>query len=166
MPIYPRDGLFTTGRMTKLPKNLARKKDDHKKEDGREKDGLGPGAYVIKVPRTTPVFSFGGRFNSSIRSKDHLRPTKVDGPGPGAYKMPSSIRTGKRTESHMDALKASTFGKSNRNFTDLPQENPGPGKYYPIQFTEASHGYTIPREVNDMKALESAKAPGPETYFS
>ena len=117
------------------------------------------------MPRQTPIFSFGSRFNSSIRNKDHLRPKKIDGPGPGAYKLPSSIKSGKRTESHMDALKQSTFGKADRNFSDLPKENPGPGKYYPIQFTEAAHSFTIPRGVSDNKALESAKSPGPETYF-
>ena len=73
--------------------------ESYKKDDGKDKDGLGPGAYNIKVPRTTPIFSFGTRFGSSIRSKDHLRPRKVDGPGPGSYKLPSSVKTGKRMDS-------------------------------------------------------------------
>ena len=47
------------------------------------------------MPNNAPVFSFGTRFNSSIRNKDHLRPRKVDGPGPGAYKLPSSIQNGR-----------------------------------------------------------------------
>jgi hypothetical protein len=32
----------------------------------------------------------------------------------------------------MDAMKKSTFGSANRNFSNLPKEVPGPGKYYPI----------------------------------
>jgi hypothetical protein len=46
---------------------------------------LGPATYEIKEPKKGPVFSFGSRFNSDIRSKEHLKPTKVDGPGPGDY---------------------------------------------------------------------------------
>lgn len=90
-----------------------------------------------------PIYSFGTRFNSSIRNKDHLRPTKVDGPGPGAYKLPSGIKTGKVSSNreilltHMlknkeklienpDALPKryqdttkTTFGTAGRKFIDL-----------------------------------------------
>jgi hypothetical protein len=47
--------------------------------------------YDLPVEIAGPIYSFGRRFNSSIRSKEHLRPKKVDGPGPGAYKLPSSV---------------------------------------------------------------------------
>ena len=54
-------------------------------------DGLGPGSYPIHKHASGPIFSFGSRFNSSVRNKDHLRTRKVDGPGPGAYKLPGSV---------------------------------------------------------------------------
>jgi len=127
-----KQGFYTDGRITMLPKNLTGKKNDGKNMDLREKDGLGPGAYTMTLPKQGPVFSFGSRFNSSIRNKDHLKPKKVDGPGPGAYKLPSSVKTGKRTDSHMDAMKKSTFGSAQRNFSNLPKDMPGAGKYYPI----------------------------------
>lgn len=56
-----------------------------------DQDGLGPGAYLIKAQNTAPNFSMGGRFDSDVRSKDHLKPRKKDGPGPGDYKAPSSF---------------------------------------------------------------------------
>lgn len=145
---------------------MASKKND-KRDDIREKDGLGPGAYTLTLAKAGPVYSFGSRFNSSIRNKDHLKPRKVDGPGPGAYKLPSSVKTGKRTDSHMDAMKQSTFGGAQRNFNNLPKDIPGPGKYYPIQFTEASHRYTFPRSGIDGhdSNLKNAHTPGPQTYF-
>jgi hypothetical protein len=58
----------------------------------KKDDGIGPGTYTIKVPINAPIHSFGTRFNSSIRNKDHIRPRKVDGPGPGAYKLPNSVQ--------------------------------------------------------------------------
>ena len=66
----------------------------------------------------------------------------------------------------MDAMKKSTFGAAPRN-NNLAKENPGPGKYYPIQFTEASHRYTFPRAGIDGhdSNLKNAHAPGPQTYF-
>lgn len=80
-------------------------KGDGKKDEMREKDGLGPGAYTIAAVKKGPIYSFGSRFNSRIGNKDHLRPKKVGGPGPGSYKLPSTVKTGKRTDSHMDAMK-------------------------------------------------------------
>ena len=64
------------------------KKDNEK----RVNDGLGPGAYLIKASNTTPCFSMGSRFDSDVRSKDHIRPKKVDGPGPGSYALQGSIK--------------------------------------------------------------------------
>ncbi len=60
--------------------------------DKRDQDGLGPGAYLVKASNTAPLFTFGSRFDSDVRSKDHLHPKKKDGPGPGSYDMGSSIR--------------------------------------------------------------------------
>lgn len=90
---------FTNGRRTKFPKNKCPKPGEKilQKEEPGNDDGLGPGAYQVKIPNNVPIYSFGTRFNSSIRNKDHLKPTKVDGPGPGAYKLTSSIRTGKQS---------------------------------------------------------------------
>ena len=65
------DGFYHNGRKTTLPKNLA---GTAPKRDLREKDGLGPGSYYPKEAKHAPVFSFGTRFNSSVRNKDHLRP--------------------------------------------------------------------------------------------
>ena len=92
-------GMFTNGRRTKLPPNKCPKPGQkiEKVSDAGLDDGLGPGAYQVKIPNNVPIYSFGTRFNSSIRNKDHLRPTKVDGPGPGAYKVPSGIKTGKQS---------------------------------------------------------------------
>lgn len=36
--------MYTNGRMTKLPENKV-KKGEQKKEEARDRDGLGPGAY-------------------------------------------------------------------------------------------------------------------------
>lgn len=78
-----------------------------KSNDRREHDGLGPGAYLIKAANTAPLFSMGSRFDSDVRSKDHIRPKKKDGPGPGSYAMPSSIRVDKASP---NAQKKTTFG--------------------------------------------------------
>ena len=60
---------------------------DPKAEEKRVNDGLGPGAYLIKATNTAPLFTMGSRFDSDVRSKDHIRPKKVDGPGPGSYAL-------------------------------------------------------------------------------
>lgn len=70
-----------------------------------------------------------------------MRPAKVDGPGPGAYKLPGSVRVDK---SHPAAISRTTFGTSAREFSDLPKDVPGPNRYHPSRFTEASHAYSIP----------------------
>ena len=83
----------------------------------RKDDGIGPGTYTVKIPNIAPKPTFGTRFNSSIRNKDHIRPTKVDGPGPGSHKMPSSIIVKRR---HPNSVDRTTFGTSAREFVDLP----------------------------------------------
>lgn len=54
----------------------------------KDNQALGPDAYKVVYPSSAPVFSFGARFGNRVNNKEHLRPTKVDGPGPGSYKMP------------------------------------------------------------------------------
>jgi hypothetical protein len=34
----------------------------------------------------------GSRFDSDVRSKDHIKPRKKDGPGPGSYEIPSALK--------------------------------------------------------------------------
>ena len=92
---------------------------------GMKDDTLGPGYYPIHKPSTGQIYSFGSRFNSSIRNKDHLKPAKVDGPGPGAYKLPGSVQVHK---AHPAAVSRTTFGTSAREFSDLPKDVPGPNK--------------------------------------
>jgi hypothetical protein len=129
-------GFTTYGRKTKFP--------DTKKNKELAHDGeRGPGSYYAKYPNNAPIHSFGTRFNSSIRNKDHLRPTKVDGPGPGAYKLPGSVKIESRTADSIHYNKRTTFGTSGRNFIDLPKETPAPNKYRPVHLGEASHAYTI-----------------------
>ena len=49
----------------------------------------------MKPVNTAPMFSLGSRFDSDVRSKDHIRPKKKDGPGPGSYELPGSVRIAK-----------------------------------------------------------------------
>lgn len=156
-------GLYTNGRRTTFPKNLCPKPGEKAdfKDDIREKDGLGPGAYTVKMPKVAPIFSFGTRFNSSIRSKDHLRPAKSDGPGPGSHKLPSTVEVQKR---HKDSTQASTFGNSGRQISNLPLDGPAPNKYHPIHFTEASHVYSFPRAVDNVEILKDGQRIGPGEY--
>jgi Sperm-tail PG-rich repeat len=84
-----------------------------------EREGLGPGTYFIKPSSTAPSFSVGGRFDSDVRSKDHLKPKKKDGPGPGSYDLPGAVQVAK-------PLKVTTFGKAARDWSDLPKDTPAP----------------------------------------
>jgi Sperm-tail PG-rich repeat len=106
-----------------------------KENEKRINDGLGPGAYLIKATNTAPLFSMGSRFDSDVRSKDHIKPRKVDGPGPGSYPLPGSIRA----ELSTNEKKKTTFGVAKRDWSDLPRNVPAPNTYYPAKFTEATH---------------------------
>lgn len=56
----------------------------------------------------------GGRFDSDVRSKGHLRPKKIDGPGPGEYKLPGAIKSvepGKNTWSKADRFSLKDKGR-------------------------------------------------------
>jgi hypothetical protein len=133
-------------------------------ESKNKDEGLGPGTYQIKMADNSQKFSFGSRFNSSIRSKNHLRPEKVDGPGPGAYRMPNSVKIQKR---HPLSVNRTTFGTAGRQFVNLPKDTPAPNHYRPIHFTEASHAYSIsrPPEIEPRDALlAKQRLPGPGSY--
>lgn len=110
---------FTTaGPSHKLKRRLTSLEIKEFRENINKKDdGLGPGQYPNNTAffMNSPLYGFGTRFNSTIRNKDHLRPTKVDGPGPGSHKLPSSVRVHKRNKSQR-----TTFGTSARNFIELP----------------------------------------------
>lgn len=49
----------------------------------------------------------GSRFDSSLRNKPHLRPKKVDGPGPGDYQLKDSVGTKYRPSA---SAQTSTWG--------------------------------------------------------
>lgn len=87
---------------------------------------------MIKASNTAPNFSMGSRFDSDVRSKDHLHPKKKDGPGPGSYPLPGCVRVANST-------KRTTFGCAGRDWSDLPKHSPSPNAYYPNKFTEATH---------------------------
>jgi hypothetical protein len=102
----------------------------------------GPGTFTIKEGLPGQKFSFGSRFNSDIRSKEHLRPKKDPyGPAPGLYghdesgqyrkSLPGSIRVHRRAVSLREDTKTfrkiefastmdCTFGKGKRDFSGLP----------------------------------------------
>lgn len=160
MPTYT-----TKGRHIQFAdKDYDKQKLEKNRKETRADDGLGPGSYNAKLAVAGPVFSFGSRFNSSLRFKDHLRPRKVDGPGPGAHKLPSGLRVEPKME---DSHKFhGTFGTSARNFINLPKETPAPNKYRPVHFTEASHSYTIPRPAdNENKEIKLTPGPGEYNVF-
>ena len=96
-----------------------------------------------------------------------MRPAKVDGPGPGSHKLPSSIKVaGQRTAMSTDGSvrMATTFGNAARAFSNLPQDTPAPNMYRPIKFTESSHAYSFPKQADDGNVLKGATLPGPQSY--
>lgn len=101
-----------------------------------------------------------------MRSKDHLKPRKVDGPGPGAYKLPGSVKVAKRRTA-TDGTRT-TFGTSERQFNELPKDTPAPNGYRPVHFTEASHAYSIARppqtDANETYINKQKMLPGPGSY--
>lgn len=104
------------------------------------------------------MFSLGSRFDSDVRSKDHLKPKKKDGPGPGQYELPGSIRVGKQ-------LKNPTFGKAGREWSDLPKDTPAPNQYKNIiKYTETSYAFSIPKGDRHENPAKFKCAPGPQHY--
>jgi len=78
----------TSGPKYTIPREVEKKKsgDDH----------VGPSFNDPKPRNSAPCFSFGSRFGEDIRAKPHLRPIKVNGPGPGSYKLHDSVRVFRR----------------------------------------------------------------------
>mmetsp|Transcript_7022 Transcript_7022/g.11799 ORF Transcript_7022/g.11799 Transcript_7022/m.11799 type:complete len:230 (+) Transcript_7022:291-980(+) len=126
-------------------------------KETKVEDGPDPSSYNIKLLNQAPTYSFGTRFDSSIRSKNHLRPAKVDGPGPGSYKLPGSVQLVRR---HPMSVNRTSFGTSGRQFIDLPKNTPAPNQYRPVHFTEASHSYSIPCKLEDFKQIKPYPGPG------
>lgn len=85
------------------------------KKKPAEADGANTVNKGELAPLGGPKFSFGSRFDSDIRAKPHLNPKKVDGPGPGDYKMPSSIQNKSKNKGH-------TWGHGQRDWAYLPKD--------------------------------------------
>ena len=77
-----------------------------------DQDGPGPDQYSLKLMSGAPLCSFGGRFDSDVRSKDHIHPKKKDGPGPGSYVLPSGLKVYKPLTG--GNAKRTTWGKAAR----------------------------------------------------
>ena len=125
-----------------------------------DREGLGPGTYHIKPAMTSPMCSLGSRFDSDVRSKDHLHPKKKDGPGPGSYDLPSSVKVATQ-------LKNPTFGKAQRDWSDLAKESPAPNQYKHInKHTETAYAFSIPKasKANEDAMYKASLQPGPGAY--
>ena len=125
-----------------------------------DREGLGPSTYHIKLVQTAPMFSLGSRFDSDVRSKDHLRPKKRDGPGPGSYELPSCVKVAK-------TLKNPTFGLAAREWSDLPKDIPAPNQYKNIiKHTETAYAFSIPKALrnDEGKLIRDSILPGPNAY--
>jgi len=79
--------------------------------------------------------------------------------------MPSTVVLAKR---HPESVDRTTFGTSERQFSNLPKNTPAPNKYRPVHFTEASHAYSISRppeiDINESKINKQKMLPGPGSY--
>lgn len=125
-------------------------------------------------------YSFGSRFDSSVGNKNHVRPRKAEGPGPGSYKMPGAVTVRTR---HPSAVTRTTFGTAGREFVDLPKWTPAPNKYAVDRFpsnrkyigtdsagrdrvVELSPGpaFGRARRTNDAEEAREALLPGPQDY--
>lgn len=82
----------------------------------------------------------GSRFESNLkRKKDRYRPFEGS-PGPGAYKLPSTI---KQTKHIPGAKQGTKFGTASK-FENKDFMTPGPNRYRPSKFTEAVSAYSFP----------------------
>jgi len=62
-----------------------------------------------------------------------------------------------------DMMKSGTFGCAGRANMGS-NDGPAPNKYRPVQFTEASHCYSFPRNVDNMDVLKDGSRIGPGEY--
>ena len=92
-----------------------------KKEEKPEKDGLAPNTYIIKSSSTAPTYSFGSRFDTDIRSKNHVKHEKVDKPAPGTYSPPD----------RQFEYPTTRFSKAERKSFAANPSYPGPDSYQP-----------------------------------
>ena len=116
----------------------------------------------------------GTRFDSALRSKPHLKPKKVDGPGPGDYALPDSVVVKKRAPA---SAQISTWG-TGREKDHSPNKNtsgnftmPGPAHYNHVysdirqfQKPHQAMGYTFPQSDIDKKPTPPNQNPGPGNY--
>ena len=70
-------------------------------------EGLGPGSYPIHKMSGGPIQTFGSRFDSNLGRRSALNIRKDEGPGPGSYKLPTSLNLKGR---HPSAIPRTTFG--------------------------------------------------------
>lgn len=88
------------------------------KKKASDNDGASAGTKDVIQPPGGPKFSFGSRFDSDIRAKPHLKPKKMDGPGPGDYALPSSIEN--KSKNH---CKNGVWGGGERDWAYLRLDN-------------------------------------------
>ena len=123
-------------------------------------------------PRTKPD---GSRFESALRAKPHLCPKKVDGPGPGDYKLHDSVQTKRRS---VASSQVSTWG-TGRGQDPSPNKRkqefhaPGPAHYNHVfndqrQYLKPhqTEGFAFSNAMRDIQkpADLSKDPPGAGTY--
>ena len=83
--------------------------------------GLAPNTYIIKSSSTAPTYSFGSRFDTDIRSKNHVKHEKLDKPAPGTYSPPD----------RQFEYPTTRFSKAERKSFAANPSYPGPDSYQP-----------------------------------
>ena len=147
------------------------------KSNNRMGDVPGPGQYQVKLNTGGPSYQFGSRFDdkrvpaagvkpdgtrfdSSLRAKPHLKPKKVDGPGPGDYALPDSVVTKKRDNNSMQMSTWGTGREQDASPNKLKKEfvMPGPAHYNHVyndlrQYTKPhqTEGFTFSRQIRDIQ---------------
>eukprot|EP00352_Strombidinopsis_acuminata_P005172 CAMPEP_0176366144 /NCGR_PEP_ID=MMETSP0126-20121128/20973_1 /TAXON_ID=141414 ORGANISM="Strombidinopsis acuminatum, Strain SPMC142" /NCGR_SAMPLE_ID=MMETSP0126 /ASSEMBLY_ACC=CAM_ASM_000229 /LENGTH=334 /DNA_ID=CAMNT_0017723445 /DNA_START=434 /DNA_END=1438 /DNA_ORIENTATION=+ len=136
----------TSGPKYTIPREVEKKKsgDDH----------VGPSFNDPKPRNSAPCFSFGSRFGEDIRAKPHLRPIKVNGPGPGSYKLHDSEEY---SEEMLKANKIVLLVILKREWSQLPKKNPAPNAYSMTQHMGSEDagrltGYSFPQGSRDDQA--------------
>lgn len=137
--------------------------------------GPGPDMYTIKMNPVGPSYNFGSRFDekrkppgkpdadgrrfdSSLRQKPHLKPKKVDGPGPGDYALASSIKKNTRSFASMQDSTWGTGRNPDWNPNKRKQEMimPGPSHYNHV-YNDANFnripndGYRFPTALREIQ---------------
>ena len=169
--------VFTNSKLMTFRKRLTMAKKRKSKTAKQTKDAVGPGQYPIKLAPSGPSYQFGSRFDdrrvpptsvkadgtrfdSALRAKPHLKPKKVDGPGPGDYKLHDSVQTKKRDN---NSAQISTWGTGREPDHDrnmMISSNfvcPGPAHYNhvyadvrPYPKPHQAEGYTFQQGIRDI----------------